>query len=159
MRLPILVLAVPSALLGLAAFAPGFRHALELEDPHLGVAILLPLLLLATGAGTAWWLWWAVPGVDPVVALGRAGPLFASGFHLDHVQSVFFVRPVKAIARLAKLADERVVDATVEGTGTATRGLGGLFAEAHRTALPGAAVLVLFGALVLGIVAWLGALS
>ncbi|GAA2869795.1 hypothetical protein Acy02nite_18630 [Actinoplanes cyaneus] len=159
MRWPIMLLAIPAALLGLAAFAPGFRHALELEDPHLGVAILLPLLLLAAGAGTAWWLWWAVPGVDPVLALGRAGPLFASGFHLDHIQSLLVVRPVKALARLATAADEHVVDATVEGTGKATRGLGGLFADAHRVALPGAAVLVLFGALILSVVAWLGALS
>ncbi|GAA4597114.1 NADH-quinone oxidoreductase subunit L [Actinoplanes octamycinicus] len=157
MRWPILVLTVPAALLGLVAFAPGFRHALELEDPHLGVAVALPMLLLATGAGTAWWLWWAVPGADPVLALGRARPLFASGFHLDHLQGRIVVRPVKALAKLATAADERVVDAAVEGTGTATRGLGGVFAEAHRTALPGAAVLVLFGALILGIVAWLGA--
>ncbi len=157
MRWPLLLLTVPAALLGLAAFAPGFRHALELEDPHLSVAILLPLVLLAAGVGTAWWLWWAVPGVDPVLALGRARPLFASGFHLDHVQSLIVVRPVKALARLAKAADERVVDAAVEGTGRAARGLGGLFADAHRVALPGAAVLVLFGALILSVVAWLGA--
>jgi NADH-quinone oxidoreductase subunit L len=159
MRWPILLLAIPAALLGLAAFAPGFRHALELEDPHLGVAVALPLLLLVTGAGTAWWLWWAVPGVDPALALGRARPLFASGFHLDHIQSLIFVRPVKALAKLVTAADEHVVDAAVEGTGKATRGLGGVFAEAHRTALPGAAVLVLFGALILGVVAWLGALG
>ncbi|MFI1993194.1 NADH-quinone oxidoreductase subunit L [Actinoplanes sp. NPDC020271] len=159
MRWPVLLLTIPAALLGLAAFAPGFRHALELEDPHLSVAILLPLLLLAAGAGTAWWLWWAVPGVDPVLALGRARPLFASGFHLDHLQSLIFVRPVKALARLVATADEQVVDAAVEGTGKATRGLGGLFADAHRVALPGAAVLVLFGALVLSVVAWWGALS
>ncbi|BCY05503.1 NADH-quinone oxidoreductase subunit L [Actinoplanes sp. L3-i22] len=159
MRWPILLLAIPAALLGLAAFAPGFRHALELEDPHLSAAILLPLLLLAAGAGTAWWLWWAVPGVDPVLALGRARPLFAAGFHLDHLQSLLVVRPVKALARFAKAADERVVDGAVEGAGTATRSLGGMFADAHRVALPGAAVLVLFGALVLGVVAWLGALA
>ncbi|KUL30193.1 NADH-quinone oxidoreductase subunit 5 family protein [Actinoplanes awajinensis] len=156
MRWPILILTVPAALLGLAAFAPGFRHALEMDDPHLGVAILLPMLLLATGAGTAWWLWWAAPGVDPVEALGRARPLFASGFHLDTVQGVLIVRPAKALARLVTVADEQVVDAAVEGTGTATRELGGMFAEAHRVALSGAAVLVFLGALVLGVVAWLG---
>ncbi|AEV81642.1 NADH-quinone oxidoreductase subunit L [Actinoplanes sp. SE50] len=159
MRWPILLLAIPAALLGLAAFAPGFRHALELDDPHLSVAILLPMLLLATGAGTAWWLWWAVPGADPAEALGRARPLFAAGFHLDHVQSLLVVRPAKALARFATAADERVVDAAVEGAGTATRGLGGMFADAHRASLPGAAVLVLFGALILSVVAWLGALG
>ena len=65
MRWPVLVLAVPAALLGLAAFAPGFRTALELEAPHLDVAIVLPMVLLVLGAGTAWWIWQAVPGRGP----------------------------------------------------------------------------------------------
>jgi NADH-quinone oxidoreductase subunit L len=153
MRWPILLLAVPAVLLGLAAYAPGFRDALELEDPHLGIAVLLPLLLLVTGAGTAYWLWQAVPGVDPVLALGRARPLFAAGFHLDAVQHRFVVRPVRALAGLVTAADEKVVDAAVEGAGTTTSRLGGAFADAHRIALPGAAVLVFTGALVLTAVA------
>ncbi|MEU4693159.1 NADH-quinone oxidoreductase subunit L [Actinoplanes sp. NPDC023714] len=157
MRAPLLVLLVPAALLGLAAYAPGFRTSLELEDPHLGVAVALPMLLLAAGAGAAWWIWWAVPGVDPALALGPARPLFASGFHLDAVQHRLVVVPVRALARYVTAADERVVDAAVEGAGEGTRRAGGELAEAHRVAvLPVAAVLVLLGALVLGIVAWLG---
>ncbi|BBH65963.1 NADH dehydrogenase [Actinoplanes sp. OR16] len=157
MRGPLLILLVPAALLGLAAYAPGFRTSLELEDPHLGVAVALPMLLLAAGAGAAWWIWWAVPGVDPALALGPARPLFAAGFHLDAVQHRFVVVPVRALARYVTAADERVVDAAVEGAGAGTRRLGGELAEAHRVAvLPVAAVLVLLGALVLGIVAWLG---
>jgi NADH-quinone oxidoreductase subunit L len=153
MRWPILLLAVPAVLLGLAAYAPGFRDALELEDPHLGIAVLLPLLLLVTGAGTAYWLWRAVPGVDPALALGRARALFAAGFHLDAVQHRFVVRPVRALAGLVTATDERVVDAAVEGAGSTTTRLGGAFAEAHRIALPGAVVLVFTGALVLTVVA------
>ncbi|MGX6602892.1 NADH-quinone oxidoreductase subunit 5 family protein [Micromonosporaceae bacterium Da 78-11] len=160
MRWPILLLAIPAALLGLAAYAPGFRHALELDDPHLGVAILLPLLLLVVGAGTAYWLWRAVPGVDPALALGRARPLFAAGFHLDAVQDRLVVRPVRALAGLVTTADEQVVDAAVEGAGTTTSKLGGAFAEAHRIALPGAALLVFTGMLVLGgLAVWWGAAS
>jgi NADH-quinone oxidoreductase subunit L len=153
MRWPVLVLTVPAALLGLLAFAPGFRTALELEPPHLDLAILLPLLLLAAGAGTAWWLWHAVPGVDPALALGRVRPVFASGFHLDAVQDRLVVRPVRALAALLKLTDERVVDATVEGTGVATTRAGSLLALAHRAALPRAATAVFTGALLLGVVA------
>jgi NADH-quinone oxidoreductase subunit L len=153
MRWPIVVLAVPAALLGLAAFLPAFRTALELEPPHLDVAIVLPLVLLAAGAGTAWWLWRAVPGVDPAQALGRARPVLAGGFHLDAVQDRLVVRPVRALAAAIRTVDERVVDATVEGTGVATTRAGSLLATAHRTALPAAAVAVFAGALVLGVVA------
>jgi NADH-quinone oxidoreductase subunit L len=94
-----------------------------------------------------------VPGVDPAVALGRARPLFASGFHLDAVQDRLVVRPVRALAALLKLTDERVVDATVEGTGVATTRAGSLLASAHRAALPRAAAAVFTGALLLGVVA------
>ncbi|MFC7530515.1 NADH-quinone oxidoreductase subunit L [Actinoplanes sp. GCM10030250] len=159
MLMPLLLLAVPSALLGLAAFAPGFRTALELEDPHLGVAVALPMLLLVAGAGTAWWLWRAVPGVDPAAALGRARPFLAAGFRLDDVQHRLVVVPVRALAKWITVADERVVDGAVRGTGTATTFVGGLLNAGHRVALPVAAVLVCSGALLLGVVAWLGALA
>ena len=153
MRWPVLVLAVPAALLGLAAFLPGFRAALELESPHLTVAIVLPLLLLALGAGASWWLWQAAPGADPATALGRLRPVFANGFYLDAVQDRLVVRPVRALADLLKTVDERVVDGTVEGTGVATTGFGTLLASAHRAMLPRAVVAVFTGALLLGVVA------
>ena len=155
MRWPIVLLAIPAALLGLAAYAPGFRTALELEQPHLSVAIVLPLVLLALGAGSAWWLWREVPTGDPAEALGRARPFLAAGFRLDAVQDRLVVRPVRALAGLVTTADERVVDATVEGAGSTATRLGGLLAAAHRIALPGAAILVLGGALVLTL--WFGA--
>lgn len=158
MRWPLILLAIPAALLGLAAFAPGFRTALELDDPHLGVAVALPMLLLVTGAGTAWWLWRAVPGTDPAEALGRARPLLATGFHLDEVQHRLVVRPAKALARWATTGDARVVDAAVTGTGSGTARVGEALTEAHRLPLPAAAVAVCAAALVLGAIAWWGAL-
>ena len=150
---PVRLLAVPAALLGLAAFLPGFRSALELEAPHLEISIVLPMLLLALGAGGAWWLWHTAPGADPARALGRLGPLFAAGFRLDDVQDRLVVRPVRALATALRLLDERVVDAAVEGTGTSTTRLGVVLANAHRAALPRAAVAVFAGALVFGVVA------
>jgi NADH-quinone oxidoreductase subunit L len=150
---PVQALAVPAALLGLAAFLPGFRSALELEPPHLEISIVLPLLLLALGAGSAWWLWHTAPGTDPAQALGRLRPLFADGFRLDDMQDRLVVRPVRALATALRVVDERVVDAAVEGTGTSTTRLGVVLANAHRAALPRAAVAVFAGALVLGVVA------
>ena len=160
MRWPVILLAVPAALLGLVAYLPAFRSALELAGPHLDVAVLLPLALLVLGAGSSWWLWHAAPGTDPAVVFGRARPVFAAGFHLDAVQERLVVRPVRALAGLLKTVDERVVDAAVEGTGTTTTRLGTLAAAAHRAALPRAAVAVFAGALLLGVVAaWWGAAS
>jgi NADH-quinone oxidoreductase subunit L len=152
MRGPILLLAVPAALLGLAAYLPAFRAALELENPHLSVSVVLPLVLLVLGAGTSWFMWQAAPGADPAVALGKAGPVFANGFYLDAVQDAAVVRPVRALAGLLKTVDERVVDAAVEGTGTTTSRLGSLIDSAHRAALPRATVAVFTGALLLGVV-------
>jgi NADH-quinone oxidoreductase subunit L len=152
MRWPVLILAVPAALLGLAAYLPGFRTALELENPHLGLSIVLPLVLLVLGAGSAAWLWRATPGVDPAEALGRLQPVFANAFYLDAVQDRLVVRPVRALAGLLKTVDERGVDGVVEGTGTSTTRLGTLLAAAHRGALPRAAAAVFMGALLLGVV-------
>ena len=153
MRWPVIILAVPAAALGLAAYLPAFRRALELERPHLGVSLLLPLALLLLGAAGSWWLWRSAPGADPAAALGRLRPLFANAFYLDAVQDRLIVRPVRALAGLVRTVDERVVDGAVEGTGTSAGRLGGLLAAAHRAALPRAAVAVLAGALLLGTVA------
>ncbi|GAA1600633.1 NADH-quinone oxidoreductase subunit L [Actinoplanes couchii] len=155
MRAPLILLAIPAALLGLAAFAPGFRTALELEDPHLGVAVALPMLLLVTGAGTAWWLWLA--GFDPAQALGRARPLLAAGFRIDDLQDRLLVRPAKVLARWVTAGDIRIVDAAVTGTGTGTTAVGQALKEAHRLPLPAAAVAVCAAALLLGAIAWWGA--
>jgi NADH-quinone oxidoreductase subunit L len=98
-----------------------------------------------------------VPGVDPAAALGPARALLADGFRLDAVQNRLFVRPVRALAGYAKSADERVVDAAVEGTGTTTSEFGALLTAAHRFALPGAIAAVFAGALLLAV--WYGAAS
>jgi NADH-quinone oxidoreductase subunit L len=153
MRWPVMLLAVAAAVRGLAAYLPPFRTALELEAPHLGVSIVLPLVLLVLGAGTAWWLWQAAPAADPAAALGPLRPVFANGFYLDAVQDRAIVRPVRALAALVRRVDEGVVDGAVDGTGASTTRLGAGIAAAHRAALPWAATAVFTGALLLGVAA------
>ncbi|MFG3418181.1 NADH-quinone oxidoreductase subunit L [Micromonospora sp. NPDC048063] len=164
MRWPVLLLAVPAALLGLAGFdwalarrllltptagAPAGEHALI----HVGPELLLPLALLAVGAGLAWLRWRRDPAADPAAALGPLRPVFAAAFRLDDVQRALVVRPTTALARATRTADEVVVDGAVEGSGRAALGLGGGLAALHRAALPRAAAGVLAGALLIGLAA------
>ncbi|MEU4782695.1 NADH-quinone oxidoreductase subunit L, partial [Micromonospora sp. NPDC023633] len=136
MRWPVLLLAVPAALLGLAGFDWAFARRLLLtpavSEPagehlliHVGPELLLPLALLAVGAGLAWLRWRRDPAADPATALGPLRPVFAAAFRLDDVQRALVVRPTKALARAARTADEVVVDGAVEGSGRAALGLGG----------------------------------
>jgi NADH-quinone oxidoreductase subunit L len=91
------------------------------------------------------------------MALGPARPFLAAGFRLDDVQNLLVVRPARALAAAVTVTDERVVDGAVEGTGTTATRLGTLLDTAHRVALPGAAVAVFAGALLLAV--WFGAAS
>ncbi|PZF87882.1 NADH-quinone oxidoreductase subunit 5 family protein [Micromonospora deserti] len=168
LRWPLLLLAVPAALLGLAGFAGAFAERLRPATPatperpsdllppeliHLGPQLLLPLALLALGAGLAWARWRRDPAADPATALGPLRPVLARAFRLDDVQHTLVVRPTAALARLVRTADEVVVDGAVEGSGRAASGLGGGLAALHRAALPRAAAGVLAGALLIGLAA------
>jgi NADH-quinone oxidoreductase subunit L len=153
MRWPVLLLAVPSALLGLAIFLPGFRDRLGLEAFHADAELLLPVALLALGSGLAWARWRRDPAADPADALGRVRPAFAGAFGLDAVQHAVVVRPVLALARAVRATDEKGVDGVVEGTGRGTVGLGARLAAVHRAPLPRAATAVLSGALLAGLAA------
>ncbi|WP_346538128.1 NADH-quinone oxidoreductase subunit L [Micromonospora sp. DPT] len=162
MRWPVLLLAVPAALLGLVGFGQAFAHRLlvptvptlapgEALLVHVGPALLLPTALLLLGAGLAWAGWRREPAADPARVLGPLRPVFARAFRLDDVQHALVVRPATALARLARTGDEVGVDGLVEGSGRGASGLGGGLATLHRAALPRAAAAVLAGALLIGL--------
>ncbi|MFJ6195795.1 NADH-quinone oxidoreductase subunit L [Micromonospora sp. NPDC092111] len=158
MRWPVLLLAVPAALLGLAGFWPPFADrvrgtAVDVELAHVGTAVLLPIGLLLVGAGLAWAGWRRDPAADPARALGPLRPVFARAFRLDDLQHALVVRPTTALARVVRTGDEVGVDGLVEGSGRAVSGLGGALAAVHRAALPRAAAAVLAGALLIGLAA------
>ncbi|MDG4804603.1 NADH-quinone oxidoreductase subunit L [Micromonospora sp. WMMD980] len=169
LRWPVLLLAVPAALLGLAAFAPWFADRLRVpgddtgeavELVHLAPNLILPFLLLAAGAGVAWAGWRRDPAADPARFLGPLRPVFARAFRLDDVQHALVVRPTGVLARAVRAGDELGVDGLVEGAGRAAVELGDGLAAAHRAALPRAAAGVLAGALLIGLaVALIGVTS
>jgi NADH-quinone oxidoreductase subunit L len=152
MRWPLLVLAVPSVLLGLVVAVTSARWSADLPpfDPPL---TLLVLGLTGLGAAGAWLVWRRDTAADPAVTLGPARPVFARAFFLDDVQDALVVRPAWAIARVVRRADERLVDGAVEGTGTGALGLGRVLTAAHRAGLPGYATAVLAGAVLIGVAA------
>ncbi|MBY8873972.1 NADH-quinone oxidoreductase subunit L [Micromonospora sp. PLK6-60] len=169
LRWPVLLLAVPAALLGLAGFAGTFAERLRPAAPatreqpsdllppeglvHFTPAVLLPLALLAVGVGLAWAGWRRDPAADPARFLGPLRPVFARAFRLDDVQHTLVVRPVTALATATRAGDERIVDGAVEGSGRGAYRLGGGLAALHRAALPRAATAVLAGALLIGLAA------
>jgi NADH-quinone oxidoreductase subunit L len=138
MRWPVVLLALPSAVLGLTIFIPGFRSALGLEAAHIDAWLLLPVALLAAGAAVGW------RGVPAV-------PAFARAFWLDEVQHHALVRPAYALARVMRRGDEAVVDGAVEGTARAAVSAGRRLATAHHASLPRAATAVLAGAVLIAL--------
>jgi NADH-quinone oxidoreductase subunit L len=159
MRWPMLLLAVPTVALGLLVLVAPFRSALDLAEVHPDGFVIIPMALLLLGAGLAWWRWRADPATDPATALGPLRPALARALWLDEVQHTLVVRPVRALGRFARRADETVVDGAVEGTGRGASGLGRGLELLHRAGVPRAAAAVLAGALLLGAaaLAWGGA--
>ncbi|MFV2105874.1 MULTISPECIES: NADH-quinone oxidoreductase subunit L [unclassified Micromonospora] len=154
MRWPVLALAVPAGLLGLAAFSPTFTGWLGAppdELVHFGPDLVLPVLLLAVGVGAAVWLHRRDPAADPARVLGPLRPAFAAAFWLDAVQRAVVVRPVTALAAAARVGDESGVDGAVTGTGRAVTGLGDWLRRRHTAPLPRAVTMVLAGVLLIGL--------
>ncbi len=149
MGVPLVVLAVPSAVLGFVVYAGGF--AARLTPPATGTrdlagldwTTIASLALVALGGLGAWWVWRFGEDVAPV--------LLADAFHFDTFQRAVVVRPVLALASTVRRIDESIVDGAVESTGRGAYGLGGLTARWHRASLPRAVAAVLSGALLLGL--------
>ena len=151
---PVLVLAVPAALLGLAGLVSGFAHRLGTDTlVHLDAETVAPLACLVAGAALAWVAWRRDTAADPARVLGRASAAFGRALYLDDVQQALVVRPVGALAAAVRRGDESIVDGAVESTGRGALGLGGVLAGWHRAALPRAATAVLGGALLIGLAA------
>ena len=149
MRWPLIVLAVPAALLGLvvASVSGPFLRWLNAGATFAGFDLIsaVALLLALAGAAGAWRVWRA--GTDPAPAV------LANAFYVDAVQDALVVRPVRALAAATKRADQSLVDGAVESTGRGALGLGGIVARWHQGALPWAATAVLGGALLIGLAA------
>jgi NADH-quinone oxidoreductase subunit L len=176
MRWPLVVLAVPSALLGLVALLgrrfgswtghyaaltdvnrPGLTITFDPPDlsPHL-VTSLLSLALVALGAGTVLLAWRREPGVDPSLALGRRRPALVHAFYVDDLYDRAIVQPVRLATRSVRRTDDEVVLGAVLGTGRGARWLSGAIARTqggnittYLTGLLAGVLLIVAGVVVL----------
>jgi len=135
MTVPMMILAVGSALLGLAlGVSSGLVHWLEPvvgshgeEEPVLSVPVLtgLTLLLVVLGVALAWRMYWqeSVPTTAPrgsLLTRAARRDLFQ-----DDVNEGVFMRPGQYLTRTLVFVDNKGVDGAVGGLAALIGGLGG----------------------------------
>jgi NADH-quinone oxidoreductase subunit L len=148
MRWPLVVLAVPALLLGLAGLPSGWLpewlapagEAVPLlsdgadvaqTELHVGlVTSVLSVALALVGAAAVWVVWRRAPGTDPTLAL-RGRRALVHAFYVDDVYDRAFVRPVRVAARAVRWTDDSVVLAGVLGTGRGARLLSAFVARSQ----------------------------
>ncbi len=177
---PLIALAIPVVLLGLAAsygrlggwWAAAERtYATDLFAPREALTPVLDVVLTALGGLGVWWLWHrsrvhtgpasipdSYPSTDPARLLRRLRPVLASGWYTDAAQRVLVVSPVQVLARAARRIDERGIDGAVRGIGRVTVHCGRAVTGWHSAlaryisfAAVGAIALVLVTLLVMGV--------
>jgi NADH-quinone oxidoreductase subunit L len=137
MTIPLMVLAIGSALLGLVLGPTnGLVHWLEPvtgpqteKDPVIGVPVLMTLTLLLVAAGIAWAYSMYVRAPVPVTAptgsvLTRAA---RRDLYQDAVNESLLMRPGQYLTRFLVFFDNRVVDGAVNGLAALLGGTSGRF--------------------------------
>ena len=148
MRVPLVVLAVPTALGGLAVTVPGVLGDGRGEHLfHWSTAVLMTLLAVATAA--------------VVLVLYRRrgrdlwGPAVVPHPPIDWVWDRFLVRPVRWLAVLVRAGDRDVIDAYADGAGASARGIGGLLRRTQSGSVQGYLMVVVVGATAIAVAAGL----
>ena len=151
MRVPLVLLAVPTALGGLVVAVPAVLGA----DPaspgepvelfHWSTAVLMTLLVLVSGAFVLWryqrhgrdlWHRLAVPHTP-----------------IDRVWELAMVRPVRRLAVIVRAGDRDVIDAYADGAAASARGLGGLLRRTQNGSVQGYLMAVVVGAAAIAVLA------
>jgi NADH-quinone oxidoreductase subunit L len=134
MRWPLIVLAVPTVLLGFLGLRSGWlptwmqpNGTMSLTPVALTPEVLTFVLSAAAILVGGGWAWAASRGErsrDVSLRLGRLRSAFASGFGFDAVYDWVAVRPYRLLVRLTVAFDKKVVSDTVRNTGRATESIG-----------------------------------
>jgi NADH:ubiquinone oxidoreductase subunit 5 (subunit L)/multisubunit Na+/H+ antiporter MnhA subunit len=144
MTMPLVILAICAVGIG-AAVGPfsdnSFAHFLQetLAGPHYGFGEMehkLNWLLMGVsaavalgGIGLAYYLYVLQPALPRKLAQSWQSlyQLSLNKFYVDELYDAIIIKPLTALARLAKVADQYVIDSTVDLIGQSPRLLGGVF--------------------------------
>jgi NADH-quinone oxidoreductase subunit L len=176
MRWPLILLAVPTVLLGLAGlpsswlpewlgpaprtFGPFTLQAggeeVAQTELHIGaVTSVLSVALAVVGAVAVWRVWHRAPAADPTRAV-RGHRALVHAFYVDNLYARAFVRPVRVAARAVRETDDSVVLAAVLGSGRGAKWLAGVVARtqsgnvtSYLTGLLAGVLLIVAGVVVL----------
>jgi NADH-quinone oxidoreductase subunit L len=149
---PVLVLAVPAALLGFAGLGSGLAGRLGAEHLfQVDASTWVALAAVLVGVAGGWWAWQRDTAADPALVLGRARPVLAQAFYLDNVQDALVTRPVQALARVVRRGDAGLVDGAVEGVGRGGTGAARVLLGWHRAPVSRALSATLGGLLLLAV--------
>ena len=137
MTIPLVVLAVPTAVFGVVAlddgWLPRWMAALATEPSATGEALVpevttvgLSVAAVLVG-GVSWWMGRRL--FDRVLPTDGT---IASGLGVDLVYDVLVVRPYLVLVRLTTAFDRRVVERSVSGVGAGAQELGSMVQRQHR---------------------------
>jgi NADH-quinone oxidoreductase subunit L len=146
MSIPLIVLAVPTLLLGLAAVG---AHQLR---PEL-LTTTASLALIALGAGVAYRLWRGVPVRDPAIVLGRSRNAVRTAFYTDDLYERTVAVMTRRLADGVSVVDDNVLGRAVRRTGRGARQLGGMLRLSENGNVQAYLTGVLLGAVVIAVCA------
>jgi NADH-quinone oxidoreductase subunit L len=146
MRVPLVVLAVPTALGGLAVTVPGVLGGGRGEHLfHWSTSVLMTLLVVLTATVV-------------LVLYRRRGREMWSAVVVPHppidwVWDRLLVRPVRRLALVVRAGDRDVIDAYADGAAASARGAGGLLRRTQTGSVQGYLMVVVVGAAAIAVAA------
>jgi NADH-quinone oxidoreductase subunit L len=146
MRVPLVVLAVPTALGGLAVTVPWILGGDRGEHLfHWSTSVLMTLLVIVTATVV-------------LVLYKRRGREMWSAVVVPHppidwVWDRFLVRPVRRLALVVRAGDRDVIDAYADGAAASARGVGGLLRRTQTGSVQGYLMVLVVGAAAIAVVA------
>jgi NADH-quinone oxidoreductase subunit L len=146
MRVPLVLLAIPTALGGLVLIVPGILGPDRDENLfHASTSVLMTVLVVASGAVVVWL--WSRRGREMWGRVSVPHP------PIDVVYERALVRPVHGLAALVRAGDRDVIDAYADGAAASTRGVGWLFRRAQNGSVQGYLMVVVVGAAAIAVAA------
>ena len=146
MQVPLLVLAVPTVLGGLAVAVPGVLGPDRGEHLfHASTSVLMTVLVVAAGAVVVGL--WSRRGRDMWRPVAIPHP------PVDMVYEHALVRPVRRLASVVRAGDRDVIDAYADGAAASTRGVGWLLRRAQNGSVQAYLMVVVVGAAAIAVAA------